>query len=88
MLVVIPNSRTAAIHTGAMTLRVLSGILSFSAISGRASASFYFALVNLTKECNISLVKCQMLFIRHNFMQFLFKKSFSKLCMFRRKNAI
>ena len=26
----------------------------------RASASFYFALVNLTKECNISLVKCQM----------------------------
>ena len=28
--------------------------------AGRASASFYFALVNLTKECNISLVKCQM----------------------------
>ena len=27
---------------------------------GRASASFYFALVNLTKECKISLVKCQM----------------------------
>ena len=26
----------------------------------RASASFYFALVNLTKECKISLVKCQM----------------------------
>ena len=26
----------------------------------RASASCYFALVNLTKECNISLVKYQM----------------------------
>ena len=26
----------------------------------RASASGYFALVNLTKECNISLVKYQM----------------------------
>ena len=29
-------------------------------VSIRASASFYFALVNLTKECKISLVKCQM----------------------------
>ena len=29
-------------------------------LTDRASASFYFALVNLTKECNISLVKCQM----------------------------
>ena len=27
---------------------------------GRASASCYFALVNLTKECQISLVKYQM----------------------------
>ena len=29
-------------------------------IRSRASASFYLALVNLTKECKISLVKCQM----------------------------
>ena len=54
----------------------------------RASASSYFALVNLTKECKIDLVntKWLRLFKRHNFMQF--KIIFVNYIMIRRKQSI